>query len=71
MVICVFALRLKVVASMKVMPSAEFARGLHDIVEVNIVLGLERRRLVAARDAGAAAQGRDIADRLLDRLLRV
>ena len=68
MVIFVLALRLKVVASMKVMPSAEFAAGLHDVVEIDVVLDLERRGLVVADHAGAAGHGRDIADRLLRRV---
>ena len=68
MVIFVLALRLKVVASMKVMPSAEFAAGLHHVVEIDVVLDLERRGLVVADHAGAAGHGRDVADRLLGRV---
>ena len=53
---------------MKVMPSAEFAAGLHHVVEIDVVLDLERRGLVVADHAGAAGHGRDVADRLLGRV---
>ena len=45
--------------------------GLHDVVEIDVVLDLERRGRVVADHAGAAGHGGDVADRLFRRLLRV
>ncbi len=41
---------------------------LHHVVEIDVVLDLERRGLVVADHAGAAGHGGDVADRLLGRL---
>ena len=71
MVICVFALRLNVVASLKVMPSAEFAPVCTTSIQIkDVVVDADGVASLLRTTLDIPGQGCDVADRLLDRLLR-
>ena len=64
----VFAERLNVVSSSKVMPSVEFDAGMQRIVLEDRIGDFQRRwRGIAARHGGDAGQRRDLANRIIRR----